>query len=111
MLREPGDVATRPRQARNKTGTHWISDLREYDGNIAGRLLQRDQGERRTGDKHVRLEFDQLRGLSPQALKIATGPTIVHLNVLSRHPAELLELLPKSIEPIASFRIVFSDSE
>ena len=113
MLREPGDVAAGPRQARDKTGTHWIGDLREYDWNIAGRLLQRNQGQCRTGEEHIRLESNQLRGLSPHAFETlaATAPTILHLNVLSRHPAELLELLPESIDPIASFRIVFGNSE
>jgi hypothetical protein len=113
MLREPGDVAAGPRQARDKTGTHWIGDLREYDWNIAGRLLERNQGQRRTGKEHIRLESNQLRGLSPHALETlaATAPTILHLNVLSRQPAELLEPLSKCIDTVASFRIIFGNSE
>src|SRR5262245_9636476 len=113
MLREAGDVAARPRQARNKTGTHWIGDLREYDWNIAGRLLQRNQGQCCTGEEHIRLEANQLRGLSPHALETlaAAAPTILHLNVLSRHPAELLEPLSECIDTVASFRIIFGNSE
>jgi hypothetical protein len=111
VLREPGYVAAGSRETGDKTGTYWIGDLREYDGNIGGRLLQRDQGYRRTGEDHVRLESNQLRSLSPQALGVATGPTSLDAKVFARHPAELLEPLTECIDAIASFRIVLGNSE
>jgi hypothetical protein len=99
------------RETGDKTGTDWIGDLREYNGNIAGRLLQRDQGCRRAGEQHVRLEVNQLRGLRFQALEVATGPTSLDAKVFARRPAELLEPLPEGIDAIASFRVVLGSSE
>src|SRR5262249_20210520 len=94
-----------------KTGTYWIGDLREYDGDIAGCLLQRDQRYRRTGKEHVRLESNQLGGLSPHALEVCTAPTSLDSKVFARHPAKLLEPLPECIEAIASLRLLCSVAE
>jgi len=35
---KPGDVAARPREARNKPLCHRVGDLHEYDWHCAGRL-------------------------------------------------------------------------
>jgi hypothetical protein len=86
VLRESGDIAAGSRQTCDETGTDRISHLCEYDGNIASCLLQRDQGHRRTGDEHVRLQPNQLRSMSLQAFEVATGPTRLDLKILAQHP-------------------------
>src|SRR5262249_12720100 len=111
VLREASDIAAGSRKTRDKAGTYRIGDLRKYDGDIAGCLLQRDQRYRRTGQEHVGLESNQLRGLSPHALEVAAAPTILDAKVSARHPAELLEPLPECVDAVASFWIVLGSSE
>ena len=72
---EPGRVASGPRQTPNDAGTDRVSDIHEYDGHRARRLLYCKNSRRRVHQDDIRRKCHQFCGRSTKALGIARRPT------------------------------------
>ena len=105
-LREPGDVAARPRQARDEAGADRIDDLHEHDRHGAGRLLQRRHDRDAAGQDDVRRERDQFRRVSCECARDRRSPAVVDPHVAAVGPAQLLQPLQERREAGLRFRIV-----
>jgi hypothetical protein len=78
-----------PRKARDETGTDWIGNNREYDGDRAALPLQ--CGGYRNGKDHVGLQVDQLFREGPHPIDLANGPAIIDPYIASIRPSQFLK--------------------
>ena len=70
---QPSDVAARPRQAKNETGSNWIARPRHDDWNLCRRMPRRGNGRRQRRDDDIDLEKNQFVSQPAQALRLAIG--------------------------------------
>jgi hypothetical protein len=92
-IREPGGIASRPRQAFDQAGTDRVGNIHEHDWDRAGRPLQGSHGRAANGQDRVRRERNQFRSVLAKAVGIATGQANVDLQVSVDRPAQLMETL------------------
>ena len=107
-IHETGGVAARPRQTVDVAGADRIEDDREHDRDGAGRLQQRPQGRRATGQDDVGRERGQFRRLSANFGGIGRGPAGVDLQVAADAPAQLPQALQECPDAGLPCRIVRS---
>src|SRR5262249_42062415 len=70
--------------------------------------LERDRCWRATGQDQLWCHRDQFRGEGPHAAAVATGPTIVDLDIATIHPSKLAELSSERRNLGLKYRITFS---
>jgi hypothetical protein len=94
-----GDVASRPREAGDESGRHWISRTCENDRNLLGRSsgsLSRRHASTRHDD--VDLQTDELRGKVEKPFGLPLCPSVLNRDALTFHMAELAKRLPEEID-------------
>ena len=101
-----GDVAARPRQARDVAGADRIGDQREHDRNGAALHQQRRDGGAGMGEDDLGRERDELGRLLAQRRGVAGAEAVVDPDVLADGPARLLKPLRERGEASLDFRIV-----
>src|SRR5262245_33079390 len=90
---ESRDVAAGPRDALYETEADRIIGVHEYDWNCLSGLLQRRDRWRSLAKNDIRLEAHELRGISPEAVQISSGPTIIDPDIAAFTPSQSLQLL------------------
>ena len=93
---ETGDVATRPRKARDEAAGDWIGDLRKNDRD-GSRLLQQSRRVGRTvGKNEVGTRRDKFPRESLSQFRVAGHrPARVDTDIAALGPAELLKFVPE----------------
>jgi hypothetical protein len=91
--RKSGNIAARPRQARNQAAADRVDGAGKYDRHGAARLPQRPNGRGVGGQQDVRRERDQFGGVLAIAVGIACAPASVDPHIAARGPAQILQRL------------------
>src|SRR5262249_37700990 len=107
---ETGGIAARPRQAVDKAGTNWISDIHKHDGHAAGRMPESRECFAATGQDGIGSKRDQFPCVPAHALGIALSPTIVDAQVAAISPPRLLKALPECRNARLRLRIVLNQA-
>src|SRR5262249_18388063 len=100
LLRQAGDVAARPVEARDQPDADRIARDREYDGDHRCHLSCRGDGEPRRHDD-IDLEPDELRSDLGEALALSVRPAHFDRDGAALGPAELIEPLHERSGPWA----------
>src|SRR5262245_41395599 len=108
--REPGDVAARPREARNKALPGRIGDARQDDRNGTGLLAQNRHRAATPDQDRVRLQLDELRRLRSQPVHVVAPEAFLDAEVRAFGPAQLAQLLSECRDARQDVRIVVEPS-
>ncbi len=92
---QPSDVAARPRQAGNETGSNWIARPRHDDWNLCRRMPRRGDGRRQRRDDDIDLEKNQFVSQPAQALRLAIGGAELERDALPLDVAVLAQARPE----------------
>src|SRR4051794_17873088 len=103
---EPGDVAPRPRDARNKAAAHGIGHTRKHDRDRRRLPQQCGGGRCRIADQYIRPQCYQLSCKEPRLIGTGWRKAIVNSDVAALGPTRILERLSKCKQAGLSFRIV-----
>src|SRR5262249_53741064 len=79
--------------------------------NWGGRLAQRGNNRRAVGEEHVRSQRYQFRYIGLYAVRIASGKTIVDLDVATLHPTKVPKPFAKCRDAGLSFQIILGNSQ
>ena len=107
--RNSGDVAARPRKARDESGAHRISRVRHDDGDVVRGLLCRLSGGREPRDDDVDFETDQLVGQFGKPAELPLRRSKFVSNVLPFDVPEIMQPLPEL--PPKLFRIGIANDQ
>jgi hypothetical protein len=105
----PGDISTRPRQARDQPSTDRVSCLGHDDRDLMRRLLGRHSGGREPSDDYIDLETDQLIGQFGKPFEVSFRRSKLKSNVLPLDIPEVAQSLAKL--PPKLFRIDIADDQ
>src|SRR4029453_16669878 len=104
---ETGDVAARPREARDEAAADRIGNGRENDGDGVRLLQQRGRGGGGVRKKNLGLQGDELLRESLPRLRVGgCRPASVDPGVAALRPPELLESLPECRDHSLCLRVV-----
>jgi hypothetical protein len=104
---EPGDVATRPCQARNDSAANRIRNAYEDGRDRASGLPQRLGRDRVGGDDNVRREPNEFFRVSPGEVRVDGAPAIVDAQVVALAPTQCLEFRAEHCRARLGVWIVF----
>ena len=108
-VQHAGEIAARPRHARNEACADRIGDIDEYDRDRAALPLQPGGGPSRMCEDHVGLQADQLFGKRRNALRPGGREAIVEADIATLRPSASFQPLPERCEARLRFRIVLGD--
>src|SRR5262249_58338227 len=74
-------------------------------------LAQRGNNRRAVGEEHVRSQCYQFRYIGLYAVRIASGKTIVDLDVATLHPTKVPKPFAKCRDAGLSFQIILGNSQ
>jgi hypothetical protein len=97
-LDKTGRVTARPRHAFDQATADRVNDIHKHDWHDFSCLLQRPRVRSAGGYDDLRLEIDQFRRISTNAVGIAGAPPVVNLQIAADGPAHFLQPLRKRRE-------------